>query len=293
MRPRSDTIAGWLFCSPWLIGGTVFLLLPMGMSFYYALTDYPLLKPPVFVGLDNFVELFHDDRFWLTVKNTAVYAAVFIPLSVVFSLGLAAMLCAKGLRFSRLFLAAIFVPTLVPMVASGMLWYWLFNGKFGLVNTILTTIGITGPNWLEDARTAIPALIVTSLWGVGQSVVIYVAALQEVPEQLYEAAEIDGMSSLRKFWSVSMPMVSPAILFNVITLLIGTLQVFAIPYILFRNERGQRNEGYFYTMYLYDNAFVYQKMGYASAMAWIQLLVVLMLTGVMLWASKKLVHYRA
>lgn len=293
MSARRTNVAGWLWVSPWLIGGGVFLLLPMLMSLWYAMTDYPLLKPAVYIGLDNFVDLFSDARFWLTVKNTAMFAVVSIPLSTLLALALAGLLASPGLRGRAWFQAAIFIPTLVPLIAAAMIWFWLFNGEYGLINQTLAAVGIRGPNWLAESAWAMPAMVIMSLWGVGQAVVIYVAAINGVPKHLYEAGKLDGMGAVRRWWSITLPMISPVILFNVITLTIATLQVFAVPYVLFRNERGQRDEGYFYTMYLYDNAFVYQKMGYASAMAWIQMLVILALTGVMFLVSRKLVHYRA
>lgn len=308
-HPR-DILRGLLWVSPWLIGGTAFLLLPMAMSLYYSFTDYPILKPPVFVGTDNYLSMLSDPRFWHTVKNTGLFGIIFVPLSTALALVLAALLSARprvgrgggggdarkasgGLRFAKFYRGAIFVPTLVPLVATAMIWSWLFNGEYGLINIALGWVGIDGPNWLTDAKWAIPALVVASLWSVGQQVVVYVAALQDVPRYLYEAAELDGMGPMRKFWNVTIPMISPSILFNVVTLTINTLQVFAVPYILFRNERGQAEAGDFFNLYLYDNAFVYQRMGYASAMAWVQLVVVLVLTWIMFAASKKLVHYRS
>lgn len=300
---RRDLLTGLLWVSPWLIGGSLFLLLPMVMSFYYSLSDYPILKPPVFVGFDNYTQMADDPRFWHTVRNTAVFGAAFVPISTAFALVLAALLSARpsrkagrigdgGLRFARTFRAAIFVPTLVPLVATAMIWRWLFNGQYGLINLALAGLGISGPDWLEG-RWAIPALVLASLWSVGQQVVVYVAALQDVPRHLYEAGELDGMGPFRRFWNVTLPMISPSILFNVVTLTINTLQVFAVPYILFRDERGQREAGDFFNLYLYDNAFVYQRMGYASAMAWIQLLIVLLLTAGMFVFSRRLVYYRS
>ncbi len=297
MTSRRDFWAGLLWTSPWLVGFGAFMLLPMVLSLYYSFTDYPLLKPPVFVGLDNYRGLMADDRFWLVVRNTLIYSAVAIPLSTVLALVLAAALATPGLRFGRLFTAAIFLPTLVPMMATAMVWLWLYNARYGLINTLIGALlgwaGVSGPNWLETPGWAIPALVLVSLWGVGQMVVVYIAAIQEVPAPLYEAATLDGMGPARRFLNVTLPMISPAILFNTITLTIGSMQAFVMPYVLFRNERGQRPAGDLYNLYLYDNAFVYQKFGYASAMAWLQLVVVLGLTGLMLLASKRLVHYRA
>lgn len=303
MKARRELIAGLVWTSPWLVGSAVFLFLPMAMSFWYSLTDYPMLKPPVYIGLGNYRAMWGDERLWLVVRNTAMYAGVAIPLLTLVGLVLAAAIAGATERAGRWALAAVFLPTLVPAIAAAMIWYWLLNPDRGLVNLLLAPAlravnGVTGlsletPNWLGDAAWGLPAIVLTSLWGVGQAVVIYVAAIREVPRQLYEAASLDGMGPARRFWHVTVPMISPVILFNVITLTIAALQVFAIPYVLFRDERGQRDQGYFLSMYLYDNAFVWQKMGYASALAWIQLVFVLILTGVMFLASRRLVHYRA
>jgi multiple sugar transport system permease protein len=298
-------LAGLAWTSPWLIGAAVFVFAPMAMSLYFAFTDYPLLEPPYWCGLDNFRRLFQDPSYWQVVKNTVLYAVLAIPLTTLLALILAAMLAggesssAQPSRASRLltstYRACIFIPTLVPLIASAMVWMWLFNGESGLLNRLLAplfwALQMHPPSWIVDQHYVMPAMVIMSLWGVGQSMVVYVAAIQDIPRQLYEAARIDGMGTVNRFIHVTMPMVSPAILFNVISLTIGAVQIFAVPYVMFRQPDGTNPSGYFYTMYLYDNAFVYGKMGYASAMAWIQLLVVLSLTGVLLFASRKLVHY--
>lgn len=295
---------GLLWVAPWLIGASLFLFLPMLMSLYYSFCDYPILKPPVYIGFDNYARMLDDPRLLNTVKNTLLFALLFIPLATALALALAALLAdsspaaspsrshSASLRFAKTFRAAIFIPTLVPLVASAMIWRWLFNAEFGLINLSLAKLGLQGPDWLGGSW-AIPALVLASLWTVGQQVIVYIAALRDVPRSLYEAAQLDGMSPLRRFFSITLPLISPAILFNSVTLTINTLQVFAVPYILFRDERGQREAGDFFNLYLYDNAFVYQQMGYASAMAWIQLLFVLALTALMFALSQKLVHYRA
>jgi multiple sugar transport system permease protein len=232
-----------------------------------------------------------DPTLWRVVKNTAVYCLLAIPIQTIVAVVLAAALNGK-VRGARFIQACIFLPTLVPLIASAMVWMWLFNGELGLINRMLALVGIQGPTWLVDKNWVMPAMVIMSLWGIGQAVVVYIAALQDVPRQLYEAGRIDGMGPVRQFLNVTLPMISPAILFNVIALTINSVQVFAVPYVMFRRPDGQNPAGHFYTQYLYENAFVYGQMGYASAMAWIQLLVVLLLTGVMLLASRRLVHYR-
>lgn len=289
MSARAN-LRGLAWVSPWLIGSAAFMFLPMALSLYYSLTDYPLLEPPLWCGLDNYRTMAGDATFARVVWNTAVYCVLSIPLQTALALVLAAMLNGR-VRWSRFFQACIFLPTLVPLIASAMVWMWIFNGEYGLINRLLAMVGITGPTWLVDARWVMPSMVIMSLWGVGQAMVVYLAALQDVPRQLYEAARLDGMGPVRQFTRVTLPMISPAILFNVIVLTINCVQVFAVPYVMFRRPDGTNPAGHFYTMYLYENAFVYGKMGYASAMAWVQLLVVLALTGVMLLASRRLVHY--
>ncbi len=302
--------SGLVFISPWLIGFTVFLLIPVCLSFYYSFCDYSLLQTPAFIGLDNYRELLGDPVFWQSLRNTGVYASLALPAGMLVSLGLALLLNQKVVGQS-IFRTLIFLPSLVPTVASAMLWLWLFNAKLGLINTLLdmppfaaTIQGInvalgavhlpqiqTPISWLTDPAWALPALAFMSLWGVGQTVVIYLAGLQDVPGELIESAELDGANAWQRLWNVTLPMLSPVIFFNMIMAIIGALQEFSIPYIM--TGGGPARATYFFTMYLYDNAFTYLKMGYASAMAWIQLLIVLLLTGLSFWLSKRWVHYQS
>lgn len=288
---RRDNLRGLLWVSPFLVGSTVFLLVPMALSLYYSMTDYSVLEPPLWVGAGNYRRMLSDPTFHRVVKNTAIYCAIAIPLQTALAIGLAALLNGR-VPLRRFFQACIFLPTLVPLIASAMVWMWLFNGEYGLVNRLLASIGISGPTWLVDQHWVMVSLVLMSLWGVGQAVVVYIAALQDVPRQLYEAGRLDGMGPLRQFLHVTVPMISPAILFNVIALMINSVQIFAVPYVMFRKPDGTNPAGHFYTMYLYENALVYGRMGYASAMAWVQLIVVLLLTALMLRASRRLVTYR-
>jgi multiple sugar transport system permease protein len=290
---RLQNAAGYAWISPWIIGFVAFLLLPIGMSLYYGFTDYPLLEKPLWVGLDNFKAMLEDRDFLVGLKNTLIYVALLVPLSTVVSVIIAGLLTARGLKGVGWFQAAVFLPTLVPLVATSMVWMWLLNGKHGLINQVLAIVGVIGPNWLLDRNWAMAGLVLVGLWSMGQSVLLCYAALREVPVQLYEAAGIDGMGPVRRFRHVTVPMISPVILFNTITTTIGAFQVFVIPYVIFQKDKGGPGQsGYFYTMCLYDNAFVYQRMGYASAMAWVQLLIVLGLTGLMFLTSRRLVYYR-
>ncbi len=271
------------------MGFCAFTLLPVAMSVYFSFCNYSLLQAPLFRGLYNFKLLAGDPIFWKVLSNTAIYAAMALPLAIVAALTIALLLNSK-IRGLGIYRTIVFLPSLVPAVASAMLWLWLFNAKLGLINTVLEHLGVRNPPaWLGDVFYAMPALVLMSLWGVGNTVIIYLAGLQAVPRELYEAAEIDGASPLRKIWHVTLPGISPVIFFNLVMGIIGTLQVFGTPFIM--THGGPARSTYFYTMYVYDNAFVNLKMGYASALAWVQLMIVLALTAIAAWTSKKWVHY--
>jgi multiple sugar transport system permease protein len=277
------------FISPWVVGFIGFVLLPVGMSAFYSFCNYSLLQPPIFRGLYNFNALIHDPIFWKVLWNTAVYAAFALPLGMIVALSVAVLLNSK-IRGLGIYRTLVFLPSLFPAVASAMLWLWMFNAKLGLINVTLRHLGISNPPaWLDDVHFAMPALIFMSFWGVGNTVVIYLAGLQAVPRELYEAAEIDGASPARKLWHVTLPGISPVIFFNLVMGIIGTLQIFGTPYII--TKGGPARSTYFYSMYLYDSAFSNLNMGYASAMAWVQLVIILGLTGIAAWSSKKWVHY--
>jgi multiple sugar transport system permease protein len=293
MKQLRHTLTGLAWVSPWLVGFILFMAFPAAMSFYYSLTDYRLLEAPLWIGLANYERMLHDQTLHLALRNTLLYAAISIPLSIALAVVLASLLNTPRLRAAKFFQMALFLPTLVPLIASTMVWMWLFNAEYGLINRLLALIGIDGPSWLLDPNWTMAALIIIGLWSVGQAVILCLAALKQVPTSLYEAADIDGMGPIRKFFSITVPMISPVILFNAITLTIGAFQVFVVPYVIFvRDKGGPGQRGYFYTMYLYDNAFIYQQMGYANALAWVQLLIILALTGLMFLVSRKVVFYR-
>jgi multiple sugar transport system permease protein len=290
-RTEARSLAvGLAFLSPWLVGFLVFTLIPVAMSLYYSLTDYSLLQPPLYKGLDNYRALANDPVFWKVLLNTFVYAIFALPLGMILALAVAMLLNSRVAGVS-VYRTIVFLPSIVPAVASAMVWMWLFNAKLGLINTGLRAVGVSNPPaWLNDASWAMPALILMSFWGIGNTVVIYLAGLQDVPRELYEAADIDGATAAHKVWHVTLPSISPVIFFNLIMAIIGTLQVFAVPFIM--TGGGPARATYFYTMYLYDNAFRFLNMGYASAMAWVQLLLVLLLTAIAAWSSKHWVHYQ-
>jgi len=287
---KREAWAGYIFASPWAIGFMVFMAYPLLASIYFSFCDYSVLKAPVWVGLDNYKMLMSDDLFWTALKNTLVYAVLALPAGMATAIILAMLLNAKvkGMAAYRTF---FFIPSLVPQVSLAILWRWVLDGEHGVLNPVLDKFGITGPSWLSDPQWAKPSLVLMAMWGVGNAMLIYLAGLQDVPTQLIEAADLDGASSWQKTRNVTLPMISPVILFNLIMGIIGTLQVFTVPYIMFPNGIPA-HATYFYTEYLYDNAFRYHKMGYASAMGWIMFLMILGLTMFSLRMSERHVHYQ-
>jgi ABC-type sugar transport system permease subunit/ABC-type glycerol-3-phosphate transport system substrate-binding protein len=292
-RANASLVKGLLFLSPWLGGLLVFVLYPVTSSIVYSFCDYSVLMEPRFVGLLNYQELLGDGVFWVALKNTALYALFALPLGLVFAF-LLALLLSSNVKAVGLYRTFIFLPSLTPLVASAMVWLWIFNSQYGVLNQVLSilTFGLVNHvAWLRDARFAMPSLVMMSFWGVGHTVVIMLAAMQEVPTSLYEAADIDGASFWQKVRSITLPMISPVLYFNTILGIIGVLQVFAIPYIM--TSGGPARSTYFYSMYLYDNAFSFLRMGYACAMAWILFLVVLALTALAVRAGRTRVHTTA
>lgn len=285
---RGQFLKAMAFLAPWLAGFCVFLLLPILLSLYFSFCDYNLLQEPVWIGGRNYADLARDGLFWKSLGNTAWFAVMALPAGLLVSLGLALLLNVQTPGQS-LYRTIVFLPSLVPIVASAVLWMWLFNARLGLINTMLGLVGIRGPGWLVEPQWAMPALAFMSLWAVGHSVVIYLAGLQDIPRALYEAAAIDGATGARRLWHVTIPMLSPVIFFNLIMAIIGTFQVFAAPYVM--TQGGPNRATYFYTMYLYDSAFSFLKMGYASAMAWVQLVIIVSLTALAFWSGRRWVHY--
>jgi len=292
---HKNLLKGLAFISPWMIGFCLFMAVPIGLSLYFSFCDFSNTSralPPVYIGLGNYRELMGDEIFWQCVRNTIYYAALVLPLGLIFALGAAILLNGKIFGQS-VYRTIIFLPSLVPAVAAAMLWLWLLNDQLGLINLALHKIGISDPpSWLSDPNWSMPALVLMSLWGVGNTVVIYLAGLQDVPRELYEAADIDGATPARKIWHVTLPCISPVIFFNLIMGIIGTLQAFTQMKLIMSNDgQGPQRSTYLYAVYLYDNAFKYMRMGYASAMAWLLLLAILLLTAIAAWSSKKWVHY--
>lgn len=279
---------GVLFVSPWLLGLAVFTVLPACMAFYFSLCNYSVLNAPVYIGAANYTFLAHDQVFLKSVWNTFAYAAISLPLGLVLSLSLALLLNAD-VRGRTVFRAIFFFPSLVPLVALAILWTWIFNGQYGVLNYFLSLFRIKGPDWLGNVAWAKPAIVMTGLWGIGNSIVIYLAGLQDVPRSLYEAATIDGANWWQKTTNVTLPIISPVIYFNLLMGCIGVLQIFVVPYVM--TNGGPARATLFYTMYLFDMAFTYLRMGYACAMAWVLFMLIALLTFTAHKLARKHVHY--
>ena len=288
---RRKLLWGLFFISPWLIGLIVFTAYPIGASLVYSMTDYDIMSPPKWVGIENYVDmLFDDPLFSKSLSNTVIFALLSVPTSIAVGFGLALLLNQKVLGES-IFRTIIFVPTLVPSVALAIMWLWLFNPQFGVVNGLLWELfGINGPGWLTDEDWSKPTLLLMSLWTVGYGVVIFLAGLQDIPQSLYEAAEIDGAGVAQKTRHVTIPLLTPVIFFQLVISIIAIFQIFTAPHVMTGGSGQPAKSLLFYVMYLYRQAFVYMRMGHASGMAWILFLIILACTLVIIRTSGW-VHY--
>jgi multiple sugar transport system permease protein len=290
---RRESRAAYLFLAPWIIGFAVFTAGPMVASLVLSFTDYSLVGEARAVGTENYRQLLEDPRVAKSLANTFTYAALFVPLGTVVGLGLALMLVKVG-RAAGFFRTAFYLPVMTPAVAAAAMFLMLLNGQRGLVNDVLGWFGIVGPNWTTDPAWLKPSLAVVSLWSVGGSVVIYLAALKNVPRDLYEAAMLDGAGPVRRFVSITLPMISGALFFTVITHTIAALQMFDQAYTMFygpQQKSTASDESLVYMVYLFQNAFQFFKMGFASAMAWLLFVIIVAITVVQVRLGNRFVYY--
>jgi multiple sugar transport system permease protein len=292
-RRRRDTLIGYLFIAPWLIGFLAFMAGPMIFSLYASFTNYDITSRMDWVGLANFRTIFTDDQFFrISLGNTFFYALLAVPFGIIIGLTIAVLLNldVPGQRLWRTF---FFLPKILTGVAVLMLWYWVFNPQVGPINGFLRLIGIADPpNWFFDPVWSKPALVIMGGWGAAGGFLIYLAGLRGIPKELYEAAQIDGASPFRQFLSVTVPMMSPTILFKLIVGITAALQFWEATLIINNGEPGSPSYStLFYGLYMYNTAFKEFRMGYASALAWILLAITLAITAFQLWLSKRWVHY--
>lgn len=281
---------GILFCLPWLLGLSAFLAYPVAAALYYSCCDYSVLLPPKWVGAGNYQALLADELFWQGLWNTSLYASGSVLLGMVTALTLALLLNTRvrGLAFYR---TLFYLPTLMPVVASCMLWLWIFNGQSGLANNVLELAGIDGPAWLQDPDWAKAALVIMSAWGCGNTMLILLAGLQDVPQGLLEAARIDGAGFWDRLRHITLPMLSPVLYFNVIMGIIGGFQVFTQAFVMTGSSGAPERSTLFYVLHLYNLAFQDLRMGMACAMAVILFVIILGLTLVMQLVARRWVHY--
>jgi multiple sugar transport system permease protein len=286
---KREAIAGYLFILPWIIGFLVLRLGPMLTSLVLSFADYTILSPPKLIGLGNFIKMFtNDPSFWAALQVTLSYAIFSVPIGIALSLTIAILLNQK-VPGTTLWRTIYYLPSVVSGVAVAMLWAWIFHSQFGLINVGLHMLGIQGPAWLGDPKWALPALIIMSFWGIGGGMVINLAGLQGIPTELYEAASIDGANSWQRFLNVTLPMLSPVLFFNLVIGVIDAFQYFTNAYVMTNGGPGRAT--LFYNLYLYQNAFRYYKMGYASALAWMMFLIILVLTLLIFKSSPYWVYY--
>jgi multiple sugar transport system permease protein len=289
---KREAIGGLLFVSPWIIGFLVWTVGPMLWSFAMTFTNWDVFNPPRFVGLDNWIRMLTQDRlFWISLRVTLLYAVATIPLGLVIGLGIA-LLMNTNMPGMRIWRTIYYLPILVSEAAQAVLWIYIFNPRYGVINVFLRALGIDGPSWLSSSQWLMPAFWIMSMWHVGGAMMIYLGGLQSVPSELHEAAEIDGAGVIQRFWSITLPMLSPVILYNLIVRLIGTFQVFTLAYIITDGRGTPGRAGYFYMLHLYQMGFRDFRMGYASTMAWFLFIVLVGLTVLVFKSSNAWVFYQ-
>jgi multiple sugar transport system permease protein len=285
-----EAVSGYLFILPWIVGFLVFWLGPIIASFFISFTRYDIVNPPNWVGLANYQRMLQDPEFLVAVKVTLKYAVVFLPLQVIFGVGLAVLLNTP-MRGVGLFRTLYYLPYVVPSVAAVLIWVWIFNPHYGLLNSILGWVGIEGPNWLGDPSWALYSLMMVGLWGLGGDAVIYLAGLQNIPRVLYEAAEIDGANGWQRFRHITLPMLSPTLFFQIVLGLIGVFQTFTSSFVA--TNGGPLRSTLFYMLLIYKKSFGSMRLGYGSALAWVLTIFILVITVLVFRSSPYWVHYEA
>lgn len=291
---RRQNLYGYSFIMPWLIGLFAFTLIPMLFSAYLSLCDWDIvtgLQTVKFVGFKNYQKIWADKKFWISLQVTFKYCLISIPFYQISSL-LIALLLNMRIRFMRGYRLIFYLPSVIPTVASSMIWIQIFSAD-GLLNKALAIFGVKGPSWLREPSTALYALIIMGVWGIGQTIIIYLSGLQNVGEELYEAAEIDGATALQRFRKITLPMISPTIFFNVVMAIIGSFQYFTQAFVMTDGTGGPLNSTLFYNLYLYIMAYKEYKMGYSAALAWIMFILIMAFTLLTVKSSSAWVYYQS
>ncbi len=278
-----------MFISPWILGFIAFTAGPLFLSAVMTMFDWPIIGTPSFVGIKNFIDMFtKDNQFWKSVGVTIKFMVMFVPLNIIIALVLA-MLISKPLRGIGIFRTIFYLPSVVSSVAVAIMWGWIFHSEYGLLNYALSLLGISGPRWLSDPSWAIVAIVIASLWSLGTMMLIFYTAIKSIPKDIYEDAIIAGASPFRTFFSITLPLITPTLLFNLITSTIGAMQELSLVLLLTRG--GPVKSTYFYGLYVYRNAFLHFKLGYAAANAWFMFIIILLLTLLIFKSSPLWVFY--
>jgi multiple sugar transport system permease protein len=292
-RNRDETTAAWIAISPWVIGSLVFTLWPVASSVYFSFTKYDVVTSPEWVGLENYRRLFTNDRrFAVSIRNSITYTALYVPLHVATALAVA-LLLNQARRLSGIYRTLYYLPSVTPAVATAYLWIWILNPNDGVVNRTLRFLNLPAPGWTVDPFWTKPTIVISQLWLLGGAMIIFLAGLKGVPEELYEAARLDGAGVWRRLRDVTIPMISGVTFFVVTVSVINALQVFTQGYVMFDKDGGPRNSALFIVMYLFKRAFEFFQMGYASAIAWMLFLIILLFTLAQFRLSKRWVYYEA
>lgn len=288
---KRETWMFYLAISPWLLGFLLWTAGPMIYSLWLSFTRWDLFTDPIWINLENYQTLFTGDSdFWQALKVTAIYTFIQVPLGLAGALAIA-LLMNSAVRGITVFRTIFYLPSVLPAIAVSVLWIWVFNPEFGILNALLRVFGIEGPKWLADPQWALAALIFMSLWSLGGGMIIYLAGLKGIPRALYEAAELDGAGSVQQFWHITLPQISPTIFFNLVMGIIGSFQVFTQAYAM--TKGGPQKATLFYMYYLFDMAFIRFRMGYASALAWVLFLIILIFTLLVIRSSNLWVYYES
>lgn len=285
-----ETLLGVLFTLPATLGFLILTLIPMIASLFFSFTDYGIFNDPKFIGFQNYIDIFSEtDLYFLkSLKATAYYTVLNVPATILFSFALA-MLLNSNIKFRALLRTVYYLPSIVPAVATSMIWLWMLNPDFGLVNSLLSKLGLPTSLWLFSEKTVIPTIVMIGLWGTGGTMVIFLAGLQGIPRQYYEAIEVDGGTWFHKLFKITIPLMTPTILFNTIMAIIGSFQVFTQAYIM--TGGGPSDASLFYVFYLFREGFQRSRMGYASALAWILFIIILVFTVLIMKTQKNWVYY--
>lgn len=288
---RREAIDGYISIAPWVIGFILFFLGPVLASIYYSLTEWTITRPPKFIGLDNYERMFTGDAlFWQALKVTGLYVLLSLPLKLIFGLLLSLLLNLRlrGMNFYR---TVFYIPAVISGVAVSLMWMWLLQPDTGVVNTLLSMVGIQGPGWFWDPFWALPSVALMSLWSVGGSAIIYLAGLQNIPPHLYEAAKLDGANAWKSFWRITLPLLTPTIFFQLVIEMIDAFKVFTQAFVI--TNGGPLKATYFYLFYFYEEAFRNFNMGYASALALVLMVIIMAATIFVNYTSKRWVYYES